>query len=60
MSGVRESEQPEATTETNTADMQRAGAAWTQVTKQLFASVFFGVASISIITINKAVLTTFE
>ena len=29
------------------------------LTKQLFSSVFFGIASISIITVNKAVLTTF-
>ena len=33
---------------------------WTKMSKQLSASVFFGIASISIITVNKAVLTTFQ
>ena len=32
----------------------------TTMSKQLIASVFFGVSSISIITVNKAVLTTFQ
>lgn len=48
-----------ATTSTD-AKTRAEQAAWTKLSKQLFASVFFGVASISIITVNKAVLTTFR
>jgi solute carrier family 35 protein len=41
--------------------MQRRGTEeWTTMTKQIGASVFFGVSSIALITINKAVLTTFQ
>jgi solute carrier family 35 protein len=35
-------------------------AEWATTTKQIGASVFFGVSSIGIITVNKAVLTTFQ
>ena len=59
MSGEGESVQKQQQA-ASSVDMREADAAWTKLTKQLFASVFFGVASISIITINKAVLTTFE
>ena len=48
---------------TTEGSMQRTRAdpaEWTKVSRQLFASVFFGIASISIITVNKAVLTTFR
>ena len=44
--------------ETNQAMQTRKP--WTTMTKQIGASVFFGVSSIAIITINKAVLTTFQ
>lgn len=40
--------------------MRRDEQAWTQLSKQLGASVFFGVSSILIITVNKAVLTTYK
>ena len=39
---------------------KESAAAWALMTKQMSASVFFGVSSIAIITVNKAVLTTFQ
>ena len=40
--------------------MSKDELAWAKLMKQLTASVFFGVSSIMIITINKTVLTTFK
>lgn len=39
---------------------QARGALWNKVVKQVGASVFFGVSSILIITVNKTVLTSFQ